>query len=95
MDVTHKQTDAGDFCPDELDLIEQACKPRSYASSKLRLTHSLTLTGVKCRATSVGKNQPGSSTLGWQRRPPCPQLQGNKPLETVVGEGIENTFGNI
>ena len=37
---------------------EQARKPRSYASSKLRLTHSLTysLTGVKCRATSVAKN---------------------------------------
>ena len=37
---------------------KQARKPRSYASSKLRLTDSLThlLTGVKCRATSVAKN---------------------------------------
>ena len=36
---------------------KQARKPRSYASSKLRLTDSLTdlLTGVKCRATSVAK----------------------------------------
>ena len=36
---------------------KQARKPRSYASPKLRLTHSLTysLTGVKCRATSVAK----------------------------------------
>ena len=33
---------------------KQACKPRSYASPKLRLTDSLT--GVKCRATSVAKN---------------------------------------
>ena len=32
---------------------EQARKPRSYASSKLRPTESLT--GVKCRATSVAK----------------------------------------
>ena len=39
--------------------FEQARKPRSYASPKLcPLTHSLTdlLTGVKCRATSVAKN---------------------------------------
>ena len=37
---------------------KQARKPRSYASPKLRLTDSLTylLTGVKCRATSVAKN---------------------------------------
>ena len=35
---------------------EQARKPRSYASSKLWLTRSLT--GVKCRATSVAKNHP-------------------------------------
>ena len=37
---------------------KQARKPRSYASPKLRPTHSLThlLTGVKCRATSVAKN---------------------------------------
>ena len=35
-------------------LFEQARKPRSYASPKLRLTHLLT--GVKCRATSVAKN---------------------------------------
>ena len=34
---------------------QQARKPRSYASLKLRpLTHSLT--GVRCRATSVAKN---------------------------------------
>ena len=33
---------------------KQARKPRSYASLKLRLTHSLT--GVKSRATSVAKN---------------------------------------
>ena len=33
---------------------QQARKPRSYASSKLRLTKSLTW--VKCRATSVAKN---------------------------------------
>ena len=39
-------------------LFEQARKPRSYASLKLRLTDSLTdlLTRVKCRATSVAKN---------------------------------------
>ena len=37
------------------NLFQQARKPRSYASSKLRLTHSLT--GVKCRATSVAKKQ--------------------------------------
>ena len=38
---------------------KQARKPRSYASSKLRLTHSLTysLTRVKCRATSVAKKK--------------------------------------
>ena len=38
---------------------KQARKPRSYASPKLRPTHSLThlLTGVTCRATSVAKNQ--------------------------------------
>ena len=38
---------------------KQARKPRSYASPKLcPPTHSLThlLTGVKCRATSVAKN---------------------------------------
>ena len=33
--------------------LEQARKPRSYASSKLRACHLLT--GVKCRATSVAK----------------------------------------
>ena len=37
---------------------KQARKPRSYASSKLcLLAHSLT--GVKCRATSVAKNPLG------------------------------------
>ena len=37
----------------------------SYASPKLRLTHSLT--GVKCRATSVAKNHWGTAALpsGW------------------------------
>ena len=37
---------------------KQARKPRSYASPKLWPTHLLTysLTGVKCRATSVAKN---------------------------------------
>ena len=35
--------------------FNQARKPRSYASPKLRLTYLLT--GVKCRATSVAKNQ--------------------------------------
>jgi len=36
-------------------LVKQARKPRSYASLKLcPLTHSLT--GVRCRATSVAKN---------------------------------------
>ena len=34
--------------------LEQARKPRSYASSKLRACDLLT--GVKCRATSVAKN---------------------------------------
>ena len=34
--------------------FKQARKPRSYASSKLRLTYRLT--GVECRATSVAKN---------------------------------------
>ena len=34
--------------------FKQARKPRSYGSPKLRLTDSLT--GVKCRATSVAKN---------------------------------------
>ena len=33
---------------------KKACKPQSYASSKLWPTHSLT--GVKCRATSVARN---------------------------------------
>ena len=33
---------------------KQARKPRSYASSKLSPTHSLT--GVRCRATSVAEN---------------------------------------
>ena len=39
-------------------LKQQARKPRSYASSKLRPTDRLTdsLTGVKCRATSIAKN---------------------------------------
>ena len=46
--------------------IKQARKPRSYASLKLRLTHSqylLTylLTGVKCRATSVAKKTKNQS----------------------------------
>ena len=36
---------------------EQARKPRSYASPKLRLTDSLTgVKSLKCRATSVAKN---------------------------------------
>ena len=43
----------------------------------------------------LSKNQPGPATLGWQRLPPCPQLQGNKPLGTAVGEGIEDRFGSI
>ena len=34
--------------------LQQARKPRSYASPKLRPTDPLT--GVKCRATSVAKN---------------------------------------
>ena len=33
---------------------KQACKPRSYASLKLRLTDLLS--GAECRATSVAKN---------------------------------------
>ena len=39
------------------DDLKQARKPRSYASPKLWPTHLLTysLTGVKCRATSVAK----------------------------------------
>ena len=37
---------------------KQARKAPSYASSKLRLTDSLT--GVKCRATSVAKNETSS-----------------------------------
>ena len=38
-----------------VERIKQARKPRSYASPKLCTpTHSLT--GVKCRATSVAKN---------------------------------------
>ena len=47
---------------DGFALSKQARKPRSYASPKLRLTHSLThlLTGVKCRATSVAKNVVGA-----------------------------------
>ena len=38
--------------------MKQARKPRSYASSKLRLSHLLTylLTRVKSRATSIAKN---------------------------------------
>ena len=37
---------------------KQARQPRSYASSKLQLNDRLTdsLTGVKCRATSVARN---------------------------------------
>ena len=38
----------------KLVLIKQDRKPRSYTSLKLWPTHSLT--GVKCRATSVAKN---------------------------------------
>ena len=34
-------------------LIKQACKPRSYVSSKLQLTYLLT--GVKCRAASIAR----------------------------------------
>ena len=33
---------------------QQACKPRSYASSQLRTTDRLS--GVECSATSVAKN---------------------------------------
>ena len=39
----------------KLPLQKQACKPRNYASSKLCVAKSLT--GVKCRATSVAKKQ--------------------------------------
>ena len=44
---------------------KQARKPRSYASPKLWPTHLLTysLTGVKCRATSVAKNTTNSIQL--------------------------------
>ena len=43
------------FLPPFPSLVKkQARKPRSYASSKLRLNYSLT--GVKCRATSVANN---------------------------------------
>ena len=41
------------FCKQNHSKSKQARKAPSYASSKLRLTHSLT--GVKCRATSVAK----------------------------------------
>ena len=44
-------------------LLKQACKPRSYASSKLRACHLLT--GVKCRATSVAKKL---YLAGWSGR---------------------------
>ena len=46
---------------------KQARKPRSYASPKLRPTHSLThlLTGVKCRATSVAKKRHGHNNEFW------------------------------
>ena len=45
-----------DECGAEIFVLhKQARKPRSYASSKLLPTHSLT--GVKCRATSVAKNK--------------------------------------
>ena len=45
--------------------MKQARKPRSYASPKLRLTYRLTylLTGVKCRATSVAKNNTTNTKL--------------------------------
>ena len=44
------------------DCQKQARKPRSYASSKLGLSDSLT--GVKWRATSVLKS-PGSISISW------------------------------
>ena len=54
--------------PTELKILltEQARKPRSYASLKLRLTHSLTysLTRVKSRATSVAK-KPRRRHITW------------------------------
>ena len=53
----------------DLWLQKQARKPRSYASSKLRLNYSLT--GVKCRATSVAKKF-------WFRKDKCHcRLQGD------------------
>ena len=48
-------------------LNQQARKPRSYASLKLRPTHLLTylLTRVKCRATSVAKKEQPADTDGF------------------------------
>ena len=47
--------------------LKQARKPRSYASPKLRPTYSVT--GVRCRATSVAKNKDrsiiGRFVRGW------------------------------
>ena len=51
------------ICPHEVQwfsiwILKQACKPRSYASSKLRPSHRTDwLSGVECRAASVDKNQ--------------------------------------
>ena len=47
---------------------KQARKPRSYASPKLSLTDSPT--GVKCRATSVAKNQ---NRKQWNVQVPSPK----------------------
>ena len=59
-------------------LFEQARKPRSYASPKLRPTHSLTylLTGVKCRATSVAKKSPFNTERRWRKQYLCERAFG-------------------
>ena len=66
-----KKEENSERCPKEMQMenvpplhygeVKQARKPRSYASPKLLLTDSLT--GVKCRATSVAKNWVKSSQL--------------------------------
>ena len=39
--------------------------------------------------------EPQPVILGWQRQPPYPQLQDNKPLETAVDWGMEKTFESL
>ena len=73
-------------------LNQQARKTRSYASPKQRPTHLLTysLTGVKCRATSVAKKQ----KLG-KRRGGNPMLHELDLDALNVGHGLSENSKNF